>query len=139
MESEVVKEKYQTELKWASYYFISSFSMSFIYNFFQVLIFNQTEQLSVSLLFINLIIFLYCSFKCVSEIKSEKAVSFISKLAITLNVFLINYLLISILVTSEKIIPKREIEIEIATEELSETNTNFLNDFIEFMKVKIKR
>ena len=73
------------------------------------------------------------------EIKCEKFVSFFSKLIITLNIFLINYLFISIIITSENIISKREIEIEMTTEEISETNNNFLKHFIEFMKVKIKR
>ena len=139
MEIEVVKEKYQTELKWASYYFISSFVSSFIYTFFEVLIFNQTQQTSIILLFLNIFIFFYCTFKCILEIKCEKFVSFFSKLIITLNIFLINYLFISIIITSENIISKREIEIEMTTEKIFETNNNFLKDFIEFMKVKIKR
>ena len=139
MEIEVVKEKYQTELKWASYCFISSFASSFIYTYFEVLIFNQTQQTFFILLFLNIFIFLYCSFKCVLEIKCEKVVSFFSKLVITLNIFLINYLFISIIATSENIITKREIEIEMTTEKIFETYNNFLKDFIEFMKVKIKR
>lgn len=139
METEVAKEKYQTELKWASYYFISSFVSSFIYTFFEVLIFNQTQQTSIILLFLNIFIFFYCTFKCILEIKCEKFVSFFSKLIITLNIFLINYLFISIIITSENIISKREIEIEMTTEEISETNNNFLKHFIEFVKVKIKR
>ena len=139
METEVVKEKYQTELKWASYYFISSFVSSFIYTFFEVLIFNQTQQTFFILLFLNIFIFLYCSFKCVLEIKCEKNINFFSKLVITLNIFLINYLFISIIGTSQNIISKREIEIEMTTEEISVTNNNFLKDFIEFVKVKMKR
>ena len=139
METEVAKEKYQTELKWASYYFISSFVSSFIYTFFEVLIFNQIQQTFIILLFLNIFIFFYCTFKCILEIKCEKFVSFFSKLIITLNIFLINYLFISIIITSENIISKREIEIEMTTEEISETNNNFLKHFIEFVKVKIKR
>ena len=54
METEVAKEKYQTELKWASYYFISSFVSSFIYTFFEVLIFNQIQQTFIILLFLNI-------------------------------------------------------------------------------------
>ena len=73
------------------------------------------------------------------EIKCEKFVSLFSILIITLNIFLINYLFISIIITSENIISKREIEIEMTTEEISETNNNFLKHFIEFVKVKIKR
>jgi hypothetical protein len=73
------------------------------------------------------------------EIKCEKNINFFSKLVITLNIFLINYLFISIIGTSQNIISKREIEIEMTTEEISETNNNFLKDFIEFVKVKMKR
>ena len=73
------------------------------------------------------------------EIKCEKNINFFSKLVITLNIFLINYLFISIIGTSQNIISKREIEIEMTTEEISVTNNNFLKDFIEFVKVKMKR
>lgn len=140
MKIDEVKEKFQTELKWASYYLISSFIISFIYTFFQILIFNQTEQTFVILLVLNIFIFLYCSSKCISEINSEKAIISFSKLIITINIFTINYLLLSLLTSGDRfIIPKREIEIQQTTVNISDKNSNLLKDFIAFVKLKRKR
>ncbi len=148
METEQIKEKFQTELKWSGYYFISSFIISFTYTFFNNLIFNQTRQPSVILLFLNIIVFLYCSSKCVMEIRREKVVSFILRLFITLNILLIYYFLYSLLTIKNMstsvsdttfIIPKREIEIKMATGDISDSNSNLLKDFITFMKIKNKQ
>ncbi|WP_268849382.1 hypothetical protein [Flavobacterium aestivum] len=37
------------------------------------------------------------------------------------------------------IIPKREIEIKMATGDISDSNSNLLKDFITFMKIKNKQ
>ena len=97
MKTEQLKEKYQTELKWASYYFIGSILMSFLYTFIQIIILNQTKQTFIFLMLLNIFIFIYFSFKCIGEIKREKELGFISKIIISLNVFIINYLFFSLI------------------------------------------
>ena len=140
MKTEQLKEKYQTELKWASYYFIGSILMSFLYTFIQIIILNQTKQTFIFLMLLNIFIFIYFSFKCIGEIKREKELGFISKIIISLNVFIINYLFFSLISLSSGnyIISKREIEIQIATGDISDSKSNLLRDFIEFVKIKSK-
>jgi hypothetical protein len=139
METEEVKVKYQTELKWASYYFISTFSMSFIYKFFQFLIFNQNQESLDLLLVLNFLFFLYCSYKCIMEINQEKIIGFLYRIKIILNVYLIYYLLLSLIINNYSyIIPRREIEIQNTTEDISIKNSNLLKDFIDFLN-KSKR
>ena len=147
METQDIKVKFQTELKWSGYYFISSLIISFTYIFFNNLIFNQTRQPLVILWFLNIIIFLYCSYKCIVEIRREKAVSFILKLLISLNILTIYYLLYMLITIdgsfssfdSTFIMPKREIEIEETTGDISDSNSNLLKDFIYFIKIKNKQ
>lgn len=140
MKTEELKEKHQTELKWASYYFIGSILLSFLYTFIQIIIFNQTNQTFIFLILLNIFIFIYSSFKCIVEIKQERDLSFISKTVILLNVFIINYLLFSLIsLGSDKyIMSKRETEIQVATEDSSDPESNLLRDFIEFVKIKRK-
>lgn len=140
MKTEELKEKYQTELKWASYYFIGSILLSFLYTFIQIIIFNQTNQTFIFLILLNIFIFIYSSFKCIVEIKQERDLSFISKTVILLNIFIINYLLFSLIsLSSDKyIMSKRETEIQVVTEDTSDPESNLLRDFIEFVKIKRK-
>ena len=140
METEVAKEKYQTELKWASYYFISSILMSFLYTFIQIFILNQTKQTFIFLMLLNIFIFIYFTFKCIGEIKLEKELGIISKIIISLNIFIINYLFISLINLNDEncIIYRREIEIQMAAEDMNDSKSNLLRDFIEFVKIKSK-
>ncbi len=138
METELIKEKYQSELKWASYYFIGSYVMSFLYTFIQILISNQNKLTFVFLIFLNITAFIYFQYKCIEEIKREKELGFISKIFVSVNIFIINYLFFSLISMGDDIyiIPKREIEIQTATSEISEPKSNLLRDLIEFVKIK---
>ena len=140
MKTEQLKEKNQTELKWASYYFISSILMSFLYTFIQIFILNQTKQTFIFLMLLNIFIFIYFTFKCIGEIKLEKELGIISKIIISLNIFIINYLFISLINLNDEncIIYMREIEIQMAAEDINDSKSNLLRDFIEFVKIKSK-
>jgi hypothetical protein len=140
MKTEQLKEKNQTELKWASYYFISSILMSFLYTFIQIFILNQTKQTFIFLMLLNIFIFIYFTFKCIGEIKLEKELGIISKIIISLNIFIINYLFISLINLNDEncIIYRREIEIQMAAEDMNDSKSNLLRDFIEFVKIKSK-
>ncbi|OGS73238.1 MAG: hypothetical protein A3G95_09650 [Flavobacteria bacterium RIFCSPLOWO2_12_FULL_31_7] len=140
MKPEQVKEKHQTELKWASYYFIGTIILSFLYSFIQILIFNQIESFFGVLILLNLFIFTYCSYKCLIEIQNERKMNSISKTVLVLNLFLINYLFFSLInLNGEKyIIPKREFEIEIENENTPNSKSNFLRDGLAFIKLKYK-
>ena len=81
---------------------------------------------------------LYLSRKCIREKRLKKNVTFISKLIIALNIFIIYYLFNSLIYLNDNplIIPKKELEIQESIEEMSGSNSNFLKDFIDFVKNK---
>ncbi|MDR6845622.1 hypothetical protein [Flavobacterium granuli] len=124
METERTKRKYQSELKWGSYYFITALFFSFSYSLIKFLIINQFKDesnnyiaLFSSFVFICFFIFVFIYFlsKCIQEIKSEKRVNFFLKLGIALRIYLILYILAFfsfINSVEEFIIPKCELEIQ---------------------------
>lgn len=143
MESEETKGKFQSELKWGSYFLITSLTLSFIYSFFQALIFNQNRNTFFILFFFNLLMFFYFSFKCIQEIKHTKSISFFLKLGIAFKIFVITYLFNSLFIiersewASQIILQKNELEIQEAKKDISDLKSNLLKDFIDFVKIKI--
>lgn len=143
MEIEKIEGKFQSELKWGSYFIISSFILSIIFNFFQALIFNQKINTFFILLILNVLIFFFFSFKCIQEIKHKKSISFFLSLGITFKIFVITYILNSLLITEKSpwstqiILQKNELEIQKVEEDLSDPKSNLLKDFISFLKINI--
>jgi len=140
METEKVREKFQTELKWASYYFIYSIVLSFAFAFFSIIIFNQSDTFNSIIIVLNFLVLIYCSLKCIQEKKVIKDISFFLAPIYILNIFAIYCLFNSLLFYSNNepfIIPKRELEIQEANENINETKSNLLNDFITFLKNKL--
>jgi hypothetical protein len=141
MKIEDTKGKFETELKWGSYYFITTLILSFIYAFLLLLIYIQYWEKFINFnVLVYFILFAYFSFKCIQEIKHEKRVGFFSKLAIGLRIFVIQFILMSCVynITGVFIIPKNEIEIQETNEQISNSNNNLLKDFIAFVKTKIQ-
>ena len=140
MKPEQVKEKHQTELKWASYYFMGSIFMSFTYSFIQIIIFNTTESTFSFVLLLNLFLFLYCTFKCQAEKQNERKLNLVSKIILSVQLFCINYLFSSLLnFNGEKyIIPKREFEIQVENVHTPNSKSNLLRDGLAFIKLKSK-
>lgn len=136
MKTEKIQEKYQSELKWGSYLFISSNVMNFLLSFFLLLFFYQTKQTFVFLVLLNIFALLYCSYKCFEEIKHLKGTSLTTKLAIVFKVFIIYFLFITLINSSEYIMIRRENEIQITAELLPDTKSNLLRDFVAFLKTK---
>lgn len=140
METEEVREKFQTELKWASYYFIYSIVLSFVFAFFSIIIFNQSDTINTIIIVLNFLILIYCSVKCIQEKKSIKDISLFSAPLCFLNIFTIYCLFNSLSFYSSNtpfIIPKRELEIQETNENINEMKSNLLNDFITFVKTKL--
>ena len=44
METEEIKEKFEAELKWGSYYFLYSFILSFVFNLFQLFFLKKSRD-----------------------------------------------------------------------------------------------
>jgi len=140
METEEVREKFQTELKWASYYFIYSIILSLTFTFFQIIILNQRSEINLIIIILNILILIYCSLKCIQEKKVIKDISFFLAPIYILNIFAIYCLFNSLLFYSSSelfIIPKRELEIQQTNENINEVKGNLLNDFITFVKTKL--
>ncbi|NHM04096.1 hypothetical protein [Flavobacterium celericrescens] len=136
METEEIKEKFEAELKWGSYYFLYSIILSLAFSLFQLFILNQSRDNLYVLIFFNLLLLIYVSRKCIHEKRYIKNVTFISKLIIILKIFSINYLFISLigLNNGDFLLPKREFEIQETEKSLNETESNLLNDLINFVK-----
>ena len=139
METEKVREKFQTELKWASYYFIYSIVLSFAFAFFSIIIFNQSDTFNSIIIVLNFLVLIYCSLKCIQEKKVLKDISFFLAPISILNIFTIYCLFNSLLFYSSVpfIIPKRELEIHETNENVNDVKGNLLNDFITFIKTKL--
>ena len=136
METDEIKEKFEEELKWGSYYFLYSIILSLIFTLFQLFILKQSRDNVYILFFFNILLFIYFSRKCILEKKSKKNVNFVSKLIIILKIFSINYFFISLITIDNGnfLIPKRELEIIENEKSLNETKSNLLNDLINFVK-----
>jgi len=143
MRTEEIKEKFETELKWSSYFFLFSITLSFALTLFELLIQKESgnnihTQLFVNQLIINTIILFYFTRKCILE-KNKKVYTFPSNLIISLKIFSLNFLLIYLICFNESnyfqlIFPKRELEIQESENNLNETNSNLLKDLIIFFK-----
>ena len=136
METEEIKEKFEAELKWGSYYFLYSFILSFVFTLFQLFFLKQSRDNVYIILFFNLILLLFLSRKCFLEKKSKKNLNFVSKLFIILKIFSINYFFIFLITidNGDFLMLKRELEIIENEKSLNETKSNLLNDLINFVK-----
>ena len=141
METEEIKEKFEAELKWGSYYFLYSIILSLIFTLFQLFILKQSRDNVYILFFFNILLFIYFSRKCILEKKSKKNVNFVSKLIIILKIFSINYFFISLITIDNGnfLIPKRELEIIENEKSLDEPKSNLINDFINFVQKTKKK
>ena len=141
METEEIKEKFEEELKWGSYYFLYSIILSLIFTLFQLFILKQSRDNVYILFFFNILLFIYFSRKCILEKKSKKNVNFVSKLIIILKIFSINYFFISLITIDNGnfLIPKRELEIIENEKSLDEPKSNLINDFINFVQKTKKK
>lgn len=139
MKTELVKEKFETELKYSSYFLMSSILISFLFILFQVFVLKRNPLGFFTLLFLNMIVYVYFLFKCIQSLKIEKRLGFFSKVKIALNMLIIYYILFSLLSLNvgDFIIPKREIEVQEIFGDFSDTERNLLNDFIIFVKKKL--
>ena len=141
METDEIKEKFEEELKWGSYYFLYSIILSLIFTLFQLFILKQSRDNVYILFFFNILLFIYFSRKCILEKKSKKNVNFVSKLIIILKIFSINYFFISLITIDNGnfLIPKRELEIIENEKSLDEPKSNLINDFINFVQKTKKK
>ena len=141
METDEIKEKFEEELKWGSYYFLYSIILSLIFTLFQLFILKQSRDNVYILFFFNILLFIYFSRKCIHEKKSKKNVNFVSKLIIILKIFSINYFFISLITIDNGnfLIPKRELEIIENEKSLDEPKSNLINDFINFVQKTKKK
>ena len=141
METDEIKEKFEEELKWGSYYFLYSIILSLIFTLFQLFILKQSRDNVYILFFFNILLFIYFSRKCILEKKSKKNVNFVSKLIIILKIFSINYFFISLITIDNGnfLIPTRELEIIETEKSLDEPKSNLINDFINFVQKTKKK
>lgn len=136
MESEEIKKKIEIELKWGSYYFLLTVILAFAFTVFQYLFLAQNRDTIFILLILNTIILIYITRKCILETAALEKINFLSKGIVFLKLFSINYLLISLISQNNDffIPPKRELEIIETNNSSKEPKSNFLNDFINFIK-----
>ena len=141
METDEIKEKFEEELKWGSYYFLYSIILSLIFTLFQLFILKQSRDNVYILFFFNILLFIYFSRKCILEKKSKKNVNFVSKLIIILKIFSINYFFISLITidNGDFLMPKRELEIIENEKSLDEPKSNLINDLINFVQKTKKK
>ena len=141
METDEIKEKFEEELKWCSYYFLYSIILSLAFTLFQLFILKQSRDNIYILFFFNILLLIYFSRKCILEKKSKKNVNFVSKLIIILKIFSINYIFISLITIDNGnfLIPKRELEIIENEKSLDEPKSNLINDFINFVQKTKKK
>ena len=139
IENEDVKEKFNIELKWASYSFIYSLFLGFIFSFFEGLIPNLAQEINNVLLVLNMFILLYCSYKCLQEKKNIGNIFDFSIVNIIFYIFLGRYIFYSFLFYSSAepfIIPNRKLEVIEGKMEINEINSNLFCDFINCIKNK---
>lgn len=141
METDEIKEKFEEELKWSSYYFLYSIILSLAFTLFQFFILKQSRDNIYILFFFNILLLIYFSRKCILEKKSKKNVNFVSKLIIILKIFSINYFFISLITIDNGnfLIPKRELEIIENEKSLDEPKSNLINDLINFVQKTKKK
>jgi len=137
MDTDEIKVKFQSEIKWGSYFFIFSVLFFIVFALIMVLVANQPE-IYWFYYFVLIVCFFYISFKCFQEIKLENNVKILSSLGIGFRIFIIHYML-SILIfnTPMFIIPKHELEILETNEQIPDSSGNLLKSIISFIKVKI--
>lgn len=140
MKTQELREKWHTEIKWSSYYFIYTFCLSFLISFFVVFHSSYYNIAGFIALVLNLILFVYFSIRCIREQQSQGNVTFTAKVFIALRVFTLNYIFTTLMfiTTSDFIIPRRELEIVETEEPVYEHNSTLLYDFFAFMRNKIK-
>ena len=139
IENEDIKEKFNIELKWASYFFIYSLFLGFIFSFFEGLIPNLAQEINNVLLVLNMFILLYCSHKCLQEKKNIGNIFDFSIVNIIFYIFLGRYIFYSLLFYSSAepfIIPNRKLEVIEGKMEINEINSNLFCDFINCIKNK---
>jgi hypothetical protein len=141
METDEIKEKFEEELKWGSYYFLYSIILSLAFTLFQLFILKQSRDNIYILFFFNILLLIYFSRKCILEKKSKKNVNFVSKLIIILKIFSINYFFISLITIDNGnfLMPKRELEIIENENSLDEPKSNLINDLINFVQKTKKK
>ena len=69
METDEIKEKFEEELKWSSYYFLYSIILSLAFTLFQFFIIKQSRDNIYILFFFNILLLIYFSRKCILEKK----------------------------------------------------------------------
>ena len=137
MKTENVKEKLETELKWASYFLISTIILSLFFLIFNLLFQSQNNDSIILLYMFVLLTFIYISIKCYNEVKYKKRYPVFEFLIVVINIFFISFILNSFLFGSfnnEFIIPRNELTIQETNEDLHKSNSNLLNDFINLFK-----
>lgn len=134
-----IHDKFQSELKWGSYYFITSLIFSFAIAFVLGFLVDRVDYWIFYLTVpVYLLLFIYFLIKCIQEIRAERSVNFLSKLGIALRVYVFHSMLALLFSNSAGIfiIPKREIEIQETNETEPDTNTNSLKDLVAFIKTR---
>lgn len=137
METENVKEKLETELKWSSYFLISTIILSLVFVIFNLLFQSQNNDSIILLYMFVLLTFIYISIKCYNEVEYKKREPVFKFLIVVINIFFISFILNSFLLGSfnnEFIIPRNELTIQETNEDLHKSNSNLLNDFINLFK-----
>jgi len=137
METENIKEKFGNELKWASYFIISTIILSLVFVIFNLLFLSQNNDSIILLYIFVLLTFIYISIRCYNEIKDKKRHPLFEFLIVITNIFFISFILNSFLFGSfnnEFIIPRSELTIQETNEDLNKSNNNLLNNFINLFK-----
>ncbi len=137
METENVKEKLETELKWSSYFLISTIISSLGFVLFNLLFLNQNNESIILLYMLVLLTFIYISIKCYNEVKRYKKSTILSFFYIVLKIFFISFILGHFIFGNMEeifIIPRNKLTIQESNEDLNESNNNLLNDFINLFK-----
>lgn len=142
--------KYETELKWTSYYSIGGFALSFllyclsVYFLFSRFYFNEDTVLPY-ILVIFLGFFLYLFWKCLNEIRQIKAVGFLGGLVVFFRMFVIVLLFNSIVGAYDTYYPynfkvyNQDTKLVFDDREvLPDNRKNYLKDFISFIKKRRK-
>lgn len=140
METHELREKWHTEIKWSSYYFIYTLFLSFLISFFVVFHLSYYNIAGFIALVLNLILFVYFSIRCIREQQTQGDVTYTAKVFIALRVFALHYmfLILMFINSSDFIIPRGELEIVDTDEPVHEHNSTLLYDFFVFMRNKIK-
>lgn len=132
-----INEKYSVVIKWSIYFLASSMILSFVFVFFRAIFSNV--KVENTLLILNFLVLIYCTYKCYQENKNNKISLKFSIVNLITQIFIIKYFFNFLIFYSGSpfIIPKRELEIKSGNEDLSELNSNILCDFIAYVKNKL--